>query len=228
MSTSINIAKINLKESKTAFLITGILVVVQFINMLLAGLIAPGESQSLAIGDYFYLFPVLIAILIPATHFSKIMHLGGKRKDFFKSCIIAYIPATAAAAFITTVLQFTIYLPLANRGINMFSVAEVFGFASRGPIICFLQTFAFFIMFCSVLHTLTLVQGHFYGWAVDVIIIAIISVFTPIPPLRAALVWFFNLIIFDNNVVLQILACLIIAAAVYSLSIIPIRAKQSR
>jgi hypothetical protein len=219
-------AKINLKQSKAAFLVTFILVMVQLINMLFAAIIAPEESQSLAVGDYLYFFPVLIAILIPATHFSKIMHLGGKRKDFFKSCIFAYIPATAAAALISTILQFAIYLSLKNHGINMFSVAEVFGFAGRGPIICFLQTFAFFIMFSCVLHTLTLIQGHIYGYVTDVIIIAIISVFTPIAPLRAALVWFFNLIIFNNNIPLQIISCLIIGAAIYSLSIIPIRAKR--
>lgn len=219
-------AKINLRQSKAAFLTTAILIALQFVDIIITALIAPDQSKQLSIGDYLYFFPVLIAILIPATHFSKIMHLGGKRKDFFKSCIIAYIPVIAVTALITTILEFTIYLPLDNRGIDMFSVAEVFGFAARGPIICFLQTFAFFTMFCLVLHTLTLIQGQWYGYVADIIIIAIISVFTPIAPLRAALVWFFNLIIFDNNIALQIISCLLIGVAVYALSIIPIRTKR--
>jgi hypothetical protein len=226
MSTAINMAKINLKQSKTAFLVTGILVVVQLINMVFAGLIAPDESQSLAVGDYLYFFPILIAILIPATHFTKLMNLGGKRKDFFKSCIIAYIPAVAVAALITTALEFTVYVTFQEIGIDMFYVSGVFGFAARGSIICFLQTFAFFIMFCTVLHTLTLIQGHWYGYVTDILIITIISVFTPIAPLRAALVWFFNMIIFGENVALQILSCLLIGTVVYSLSIIPIRTKR--
>jgi hypothetical protein len=226
MSTAINMAKITLKESKTAFLVTGILVGVQLVNMIFAAVLAPDDSQSLAVGDYLYFFPVLCSILIPALQFPKIMYLGGKRKDFFKSCCLAYIPAIAGAALLATVLEFTLYTPVRVYSIYMFSAAEVFGFAARGPVICFLQTFAFFTLCCLVFHTITLIQGHWYGYACDALIIAIISVFTPIAPLRAVLVWFFNLIIFNENIALQILSCLIIGAAVYALSIFPIKTRR--
>ena len=61
-------------------------------------------------------------------------------------------------------------------------------------------------------------QDKWYGWVADILIIAIISVFTPIAPLRAALVRFFNLIIFHSNAFIQIAACLILALVVYSLN----------
>jgi hypothetical protein len=113
-----------------------------------------------------------------------------------------------------------------SAGIDMFYVGEVFGFMARGPVIAFLQMFAFLLMLCCVLHTMTLIQGYWYGWVVDLLIVTIISVFTPIAPLRIWLVRFFNLIIFGSNVTVQILSCLVLGAVVYCASIIPIKSKR--
>jgi hypothetical protein len=61
-------------------------------------------------------------------------------------------------------------------------------------------------------------QTAWYGWVADVILIAVISVFTPIAPLRAAEAWFFHLIIFSTPVV-QILVSLVGAAVLYAISL---------
>jgi hypothetical protein len=235
MSTALNIAKINLKESKAAYLTTAIILIMTTISTFISGFdfsvgittsTASGGTISVAFGDYFYLLLILMSILIPAKHFSKLMHLGGTRANFFQSCIMSYLPVITVVSLIVTAMQFLLYPYLTEHGILMLCTAEVFGFAAHGAIICFFQTFAFLTLLCCTLHTLTLIQGYWYGYAIDIIIIAIISVFTPIAPLRAALVWFFNLIIFGENVTLQILSCLLIGAVVYSLSIIPIRTKR--
>ena len=57
------------------------------------------------------------------------------------------------------------------------------------------------------------------------LIVAIISVFTPIAPLRAALAWFFNMIIFHDAATIQILSCLIVGVALYAASLVPIKRK---
>jgi hypothetical protein len=76
-----------------------------------------------------------------------------------------------------------------------------------------------FLKGCFVTYLImTAAQDKWYGWVADVLIVAIISVFTPIEPLRASLVWFFNLIIFHSNTFLQIAAYLILATAIYSLN----------
>ena len=93
-----------------------------------------------------------------------------------------------------------------------------FGWINNGPVIAFFQQFAFLLFFAVFIHTLTAIQDKWYGWATDIIIIAIISVFTPIAPLREKLIWFFTLIIFSSNALLQIIACLILSAAVYPLN----------
>ena len=93
-----------------------------------------------------------------------------------------------------------------------------FGWLNNGVVVAFFRQFAFLFLFASAIHTLAAAQDKWYGWAADILIVAIISVFTPIAPLRASLVWFFNLIIFNSNAFLQIAACLILAIAIYSLN----------
>jgi hypothetical protein len=155
------------------------------------------------------------------------MNLGGKRMDFFKGSLLTY----AAVVLFTALLAILSYYTLnrfaiigAEENISM-DLLDVFGFIARGPVVAFLQMLAFLFLLIAVAHTLTLVQGRWYGWVADVLIIAVISVFTPIAPLRAALVWFFNLIIFHDVAIAQIASCLILGAAIYALSLIPIKGK---
>jgi hypothetical protein len=68
-------------------------------------------------------------------------------------------------------------------------------------------------------HTLIALQGSWVGWTVDILIVAVIAVFTPIAPLHAVLVWFFYLIIFQANTLAQILACLVLAGLIHALNL---------
>ncbi|MDR0964517.1 MAG: ABC transporter ATP-binding protein [Clostridium sp.] len=214
--------------------------VVGILNIIFSAIIAPetnasllagvtfgeGDAISLGIGDYLYLSPILLAILVPTLHFRKLMHLGGRRIDFYRSCILTYIPMVAVVTLITCVMQVTLYPFLRSGGIQMFYMAEVFGFSARGFVITFMQMFAFFFLVSCVLHTLTLIQGYWYGWVVDVLIVTIISVFTPIAPLRVWLVRFFDLIIFHDHIAVQIVCCLVLGFVIYSASLIPIQTKR--
>jgi hypothetical protein len=99
---------------------------------------------------------------------------------------------------------------------GILDIMHVFGWINNGIVVAFFQQFAFLLLFAAFVHTLTAMQDKWYGWVADVLIIVIISVFTPIAPLRASLAWFFNLIIFHSNAFLQIAACLILAFVIYS------------
>jgi hypothetical protein len=226
MTTAIRMAKINLKQSKVPYLIVGILLAIGLFNLLLSELISAGENTSLAVSDYLYSLPLLLSILIPTSHFRKLMHLGGNRIDFFFSSILTYLPVIVVVTLATTVLHYTLYPALRQSGFRFFFAAEVFGFTSRPPVVSFLQLFAFLFLLCCALHTLTLMQSYWYGWATDIVIITIVSVFTPIAPLRKWLVRFFNLIIFGDNFVAQILSCILLGILLFSVSLIPIRTKR--
>jgi hypothetical protein len=98
------------------------------------------------------------------------------------------------------------------------NLTEVFGWTRYGAVVAFVQQFAFLFLFSVFVHTLTAVQGKWYGWTADLLIVTIISVFIPIATLRRALLWFFKLILYHPNALLQITACMVLAAGIYALN----------
>lgn len=218
MNRALTIAKINLRQIKAAYFITGLVFLLMLVNSIVMLFIPGSEGNStVSPGNTFALLPIFAAIFIPASNLRKTIHLGVRRNDFFKGCLIAYALLSAAVTLIILLLHYTIDRYFAHYISEILDMFVAFGFLGRGPAVAFIQMFAFFIFLTAFTHTLTMAQTAWYGWLADVVIVAIISVFTPIAPLRAALVWFFNLIIFGNPV-WQVLSCLILAALIYSLS----------
>ena len=168
-------------------------------------------------GNTLALLPILAAMVIPAYNLRRTINLGVRRYDFFLGCIPAYVILSAAVSLVAVIFHYAVDRYLVRYFAGIMDMFVAFGFIGRGPVAAFIQTFAFLILFTSFVHTLTMAQTAWYGWVADVLIVAIISVFTPIARLRAALVWFFRLIIFGNPV-LQVFSCFILAALVYSLS----------
>ena len=211
-----------------AYLIAGITFVMGYAQYIIELTVNPPGNILFSVGNYLYLLPLCMGVFVAALNFPKLMSLGDKRMDFFKSGIITYAPIAAAVSLASIVTRFTIdkWMLTNSRIAGTLDFYDIFGFINRGIIVAFIQMTAFMLLIAIAAHTLTLIQGRWYGWVVNVAIIAIISVFTPIAPLRAALVWFFNLIIFNEFAIAQILACLIIGAAIYVASIIPIKSKQ--
>jgi hypothetical protein len=220
MKTILGITKVNLRNSKNAYIVGGIILLLGLADVILWAAIDPSEENSIAIGNYLFMLPLFIAIFTPAQNFSKLINLGAKRMDFFKSGIVVYGIACAAVSLVSLILYYAF-----DRAICLFSLYDVFGFMRHGPVVAFFQMTAFLSLFCVILHTLTLSQGRWYGFAADVLIVAIISVFTPIAPLRAALGWFFTMIIFHDAALAQILSCVVLGAVVYCGSLIPIKTR---
>jgi hypothetical protein len=227
MKTLKGIVKINLKRAKTEYLIVGIIFLAMIAQDVILNVILQIPSNGLAFGNYLLLLPLLMGILIPAKNFSKLLNLGCKRLDFFKGCLLTY----AIVAFFTALACLVLWLAVDPIVLShtsepsLYNLFEVFGFAENGAAAAFVRMFAFMLFVCCVAHTLTLAQGRWYGWLADALLIAIISVFTPIAPLRAALVWFFNMIIFHDIAAVQILSCLVLGALVYFAGLVPIKTK---
>jgi len=224
---SLVVAKINFRNLKLTYLFTAIIffgVMLQDIVYFVLGLFgiyAGGEdNMTVGIGNYLYLLLLFSAIFIPSMNFRKMMNLGGKRACFIKGCAVNYIIMVAAVSFMSIILYYT-YMPVIVTSYytgGSLNVLYVFGWIENGPLVAFIQQFAFLLLFVSVVHTLVAAQDKWYGWAADVLIVAIISVFTPIAPLRSALVWFFRIIIFNSSVLMQIASCLVLAVVIYMLN----------
>ncbi|HCC35556.1 MAG TPA: hypothetical protein DEQ02_07975 [Ruminococcaceae bacterium] len=223
-SKALSAAKLNFRNMKLATIITGITVLAMLVQELVYIILAENgnyagwESNPVGIGNYFYLLVILAAIFIPLQNFRKMVNLGAKRKDFFLGCAVNYVILAAGASLVSIVLYYTFEQFMLNyHAEGVLNVLPVFGWAANGPIVAFFQQFAFLLLFSSFIHTLAAAQDKWYGWVADAVIVVILSVFIPIEPLRMALVWFFNMIIFQSAP-LQILCCLVLAIVIYSLN----------
>ena len=235
------IAKINLMNIKIPCFVTGIIFAVIFVQCAIYTIVAAargiaGEQLQISSGNYFWLLIILTAIFIPVKNFRRIVNLGGKRDDFFWGSLACYALLAGAVTIANTVLFYTFERFLLNTGYYVgydtfmkntalmdnhyvsVSVTEVFGWIENGHVIAIIQQFAFLFLVAAVVHTITAMQDKWYGWAVDVVIAAILAVFIPIASLRTWLLWFFDLIIFNANPFIQIAVCLLLAVAVYSVN----------
>lgn len=210
---------------KLSFMITGIAMGALAAQDIIYAILAlfdkyPGaQTSTVGISNYLYLLILLGAIFLPALNFRKMMNLGGKRIDFFKGCILNYLVISAAVSFGVIIICFTYERFVLQYYDGLLNLLYVFGWMDNGVLIAFLQQFAFLFLLASFTHTLTAMQDKWYGWVTDAVIIAIISVFTPIAPLRKALILFFNLTIFHSNAFVQIIFCLVLAIAVYFINL---------
>lgn len=217
MSKAVAVAKTNFKHLKVAYLVTFICLATILVDITLSiifGWIGE-DSGKVALENYFYILVILAPILIVSKNFRRIMNLGCKKKDFYMGCLINY-GVFAAVVSLINVLGYSLLGPILSQKFGLVNLIEVFGWTNNGVVLAFLQQFAFIVLLQIFLHTLTSIQDSWIGWAIDIIIIAIISVFTPIAPLRALEVKFFNMIIFSAPFI-QILSCLVLSAVLYGL-----------
>lgn len=238
MKSTIAVNKLNLMNSKITYFVLALVFFAQLISQGVQTAATPApppgtpplplfESNfQIGIGSYFYLGVLLMACLIPCLNFRKFMNLNVRKSVYLQGTALTYIVAAVAASGLNLAFYFTVDQLFANN-ITTYSinVLDVFGWINNGVFIAFIQQFAFLLLVAAVTHTLTTMQTFWYGWVIDIVLIAILSVFIPIAPLRNVLIKFFYLLIFNHNALLQIGLCLLLAAVVYLLSIIPVKHK---
>ncbi|MDR1093863.1 MAG: hypothetical protein LBL66_06910 [Clostridiales bacterium] len=218
-------AKVSLKQSKTAYWIAGIALALGVAQLLvLIAVVSEPGNVGFSVANYLIVLPFFMAILIPARQFSRMMNLGGKRRDFFWACLPVYAAAAFAVSLAGVLLTVTLDTRVFGQA-GFLNLWRVFGFMKHGPVAAFFQMGAFLLFLACAAHTLTLIQDRWYGLAADALIIAVVSVFTPIAPLRSALAWFFKMIIFHDSAIAQIVSCLFVAALVYGASLFAVRRK---
>jgi len=184
----------------------------------------PGEGITSAENNLLLIL-ILSAILIPAVNFKKIMHLNGRKIDFFWGCIFNYIILSAVLSIVILVLNKTIDKSM-NSVAEIWDIIDIFGWTNNGILLALVRQFSFYLLLAVTLHTLTLIQTFWWGWVIDFFIASIISVFTPIKMLRKLLVDFFNVIIFNPNPLHHIAICLTLAVLIYSFNISILKRKK--
>ena len=178
------------------------------------------DNVGVGVGWAVWALPVAAGIIISSCNFRRIMSLGGNRADYFRGTLITYLIIAAAASLIGVIIYYFIDIPFvaAGRYGGLLSVPEVFGWGAHGPVVFFLQQFAFLFLTICFTHLFCGIQGKWYGWVINAAFIAGIPVFSAIEPLRNVLAGYFYLIFFYPNPVIQIAVCIVIGAVFYMLS----------
>ena len=174
-------------------------------------------------GNYTWLLAVLTPFFFVFYDFTKLVHLGASKKDYFFSCLISYGFLAFCISLVNTVIHLLIDpVYSAQTVINMMDVCK---WTKNGIIIARLQQIFFLLLVIVFLHVLLSIQTHWYGWLTDAVLVAIICIFIPIAPLRAILAEFFQIIMLNSNAVLHIYICLLLSVAFSLVGLVVLKRK---
>ena len=201
MTAIFAIVKRLLASNKISFIITALVVLCA----------TSSGDVVLSNGNFTWLLAALTPFFFVFYDFTKFMHLGASKKDYFFGCLISYGVLAFCISFVNTVIHLLIDpVYSAQTVINMMDVCK---WTQNGIIVAGLQQMFFLLLVMVFLHVLLSMQTHWYGWLTDAVLAAIICIFTPIAPLRAVLSGFFQIIMFNSNAILHIGICLLLSAA---------------
>ena len=185
---------------------------ISFIIMALVVLCATSSGDVvLSNGNYTWLLAVMTPFFFVFYDYTKLMHLGASKRDYFFGCLISYGVLALGISLINTLIHLLIdpVYP-AQAVINMMDVCK---WTENGIFIAGVQQMFFLLLVMIFLHVLLSMQPHWYGWLTDAILVAIICIFTPIAALRGILSGFFQIIMLNGNALLHIGICLLLSAA---------------
>ena len=174
-------------------------------------------------GNYTWLLAVLSPFFFVFYDFTKLMHLGASKKDYWIGCLISYGLLAFGISLVNTVIHLLIDpIDPAQTVINLMDVCR---WSENGIVIAGLQQMFFLLLAMVFLHVLLSMQAHWYGWLTDAILVAIICIFTPIAPLRGILSGLFQLIMLNGSAPVHIGICLLLSAALSLAGLVVLKRK---
>lgn len=190
-------------SNKVSFIITAVVVLCAATS---------GDSKiALSNGNYTWLIAVMTPFFFVFYDYTKLMHLGTSKKDYFLGCLASYGLMALLVSLANTAIHLLID-PL-NRTQTVINMMNLCGWTDNGIFAALIQQGVFLLLTMIFLHVLLSMQPYWYGWLTDGILVAIICIFTPIAPLRRILAGFFKVILFNNNALLHIGICLLLSMA---------------
>lgn len=141
-------------------------------------------------------------LLLRVLRLCKAHAPGREQEGFLPRRLISYGVLALGISLVNTLIHLVID-PLypAQTVINLMDVCR---WTENGIFAAALQQMFFLLLVMVFLHVLLSMQTHWYGWLTDVVLVAIVCVFTPIAPLRAILAGFFQVLMRNGNAVLHI------------------------
>ena len=187
-----------LASNKISFIITALVVLCA----------TSSGDVVLSNGNYSWLLAVFTPFFFVFYDFTRLMHLGTSKKDYFSGCLISYVFLAFCISVVNTIIHLLIYP--AQTVINLMDVCQ---WTKNGILVAGLQQMFFLLLVMVFLHVLLTMQPYWYGWLADAVLVAMICIFTPFASLRNVLAGFFRLIMLNGNAILHIGICLLLTAA---------------
>lgn len=154
------------------------------------------QKKSLADGNLLLLILLIIAIVLPISYYSRIVHLGASRKQYFLGLQFVYtIWAVALALFNSVWPMFEVNVLHKNTH----NLIEAFHWNEFGIMGSFLYQTTFYLMTMALLSMLISGSYHLFGWFIWVLLIVAIPTGTAIPQLRTHVVSFFEVLLFNDS-----------------------------
>lgn len=229
MKRIFTIAKVNLICPKIPILMTTVICSVQLLAIYIQYLVNANGiidgANSVSIGNIAFLYLITVSAIVPWYNFARIMHLGGKKKDFFVGSYLTYVILAVILSILNTVIYLTID-KLFEMRIEIYNLIDVFKWTDGGVLFSTIRMFSFALLVSTFIHTLSALQTQKLGWIIDVVLIIIPSVFIPIPQLRELLVKVIQLFTFTDNGIFQIVLCIILSIAIYMGNFFVLRKKR--
>ena len=201
MTANYAVVKRLLASNKISFIITALVV-----------LCATSSGDGvLSNGNSSWLLAVFTPFFFVFYDFTRLMHLGTSKKDYFSGCLISYVFLAFCISVVNTIIHLLIdpVYP-AQTVINLMDVCQ---WTKNGILVAGLQQMFFLLLVMVFLHVLLTMQPYWYGWLADAVLVAMICIFTPFASLRNVLAGFFRLIMLNGNAILHIGICLLLTAA---------------
>ena len=213
MKALLAVTKRLLASNKISFILTAVVVLCA----------TSSGDVILSNGNYTWLLAVLTPFFFVFYDFTKLMHLGASKKDYFFGCLISYGFLAFCISLANTVIHLLIDPVYPAR--TVINLMDVCRWTENGMFVAGLQQMFFLLLVMIFLHVLLSMQAHWYGWLTDTLLVAVICVFTPIASLRAVLAGFFRLIMLNRNAALHIFVCLLLGAALSLAGIVVLKRK---
>lgn len=202
-------------SNKVSFIITAVAVLCATTS---------GDSKiALSNGNYTWLLAVMTPFFFVFYDFTKLIHLGTSKKDYFIGSLASYGLMALVVSLANTGIHVLID-PL-NSTQTVINMIDLCGWTVNGTFIAFLQQTIFLLLTMIFLHVLLSMQPYWYGWLTDSILAAIICIFTPVAPLRHVLAGFFKVIMFNSNAMLHIGVCLLLCAILSAIGLTVLKRK---
>ena len=201
MTANYAVVKRLLASNKISFIITALVVLCA----------TSSGDVVLSNGNYSWLLAVFTPFFFVFYDFTRLMHLGTSKKDYFSGCLISYVFLAFCISVVNTIIHLLIdpVYP-AQTVINLMDVCQ---WTKNGILVAGLQQMFFLLLVMVFLHVLLTMQPYWYGWLADAVLVAMICIFTPFASLRNVLAGFFRLIMLNGNAILHNGICLLLTAA---------------